>query len=54
MFGHLDQVPERSAGRILAMAEREQSRRIGCESKRQEPAANDGIRAQWIGLALPL
>lgn len=44
MFGQYDQVLEGSAGRIMAMAEIEQSHRIRWESRCLEFAANETLR----------
>ena len=52
MFGQYDQVLPGSAGRIMAMAEKEQAHRIAWESRCLDAAARDTVRGQWMGFAV--
>lgn len=54
MFGQYDQILEGSAARIMEMAEREQSHRIGWEGRRLDVAADETTRGQWMGFAVSI
>ena len=54
MFGQYDQVLLGGAGRIMQMAESEQSHRIDWENKCLEISGGEVARGQWMGFAVSI